>query len=179
MNNWVADNIEHILVLAILIARITDIATTYIATPKFKLEANPLIRKYKLPLIMASLSLALVPYATIKGAIIVLVVSLLVSVSNSLRLWLVKAVGEDAYYQLLLRAALAANFRLSIFLNILPGLIMLLLAACVFLFYPSPDRDMGFYFALGMMVYGGMIVVNFPINFIRTRRLARLQAMSS
>ncbi len=177
MHVWISMNLAHILAVTILVARTLDVATTFMATPRFKLEANPLVRRFKLPLILLSLSLAMVPYASVRAAIIVIVVSFLVSVSNSLRLWLVRAIGEEEYYQLLLQAAARANYRVSICLNILPGLIMLLLASCMFMFYPDPDRDMGFYFALGMVVYGGMIAVNFPASFARTRRLALQMGM--
>ncbi len=172
MQTWVAAHIEHVLALAIFLARAIDALTTWLATPNFKLEANPVVRRFRLPMIAASLALAFLPYFSLPAAIIVLVVSLLVSVSNSLRLWLVKAVGEEEYYQLLMRAAARADYRLSIFLNMLPGLVMWLLAFCLFLFYPDPQQDMGFYFAFGMALYGAMIVVNFPASFRRTRKHA-------
>lgn len=170
MHAFVSANLEHVLFVAILIARISDAGTTYLATPKFKLEANPLVRRFKIPAIIASLALSLLPYLSIKAAIIILVVSLLVSVSNSLRLWLVLAVGEEQYFQFLLRAAAKANYRLSLILNMLPGLIMLFFALVLYLFYPNPEKDMGFYFALGVATYGMMIMINFPRSFVRARR---------
>lgn len=176
MHQLVQENLQHIMCAAILVARAADAGTTLLATPRFKLEANPLMRRYRLPMILASLGLCLVPYVTINGAVVVLVMSLLVSVSNSLRLWLVKSIGEEEYHAILLRAAAGARLRLSLFLNVLPGLIMTLLALMLYLYYPDPDRDPGFYFATGILVYALMIIVYYPCSFLRARRLALQQA---
>lgn len=172
MHSFFHENIQHILFLVILVARISDIVTTYLATPHFKLEANPLVRRFKGPVMIISLALSLLPYLSIKAAIIILVVSVLVSLSNSMRLWLVRALGEEEYYRILLRGAAIAHYRSSIFFNVLPGLIMLLLAASLFMFYPDPETDMGFYFALGTACYAVLVTIHFPRSFLRTRREA-------
>lgn len=173
MQGIVEQNLEHIMCAAILAARAADTGTTLFATPRFKLEANPLVRQYRVPMILASLGLCLVPYLSVDGGLIILVISLLVTVSNSLRLWLVTALGEDTYYQILLDAAARANPRLSVALNILPGLVMMLLALILFLYYPDPTKDHGFYFAFGMFTYGVMVAVNYPRSFLRARREAQ------
>ena len=137
MNVASADYLPHLLAVFLLIARIGDIGTTYLLSPNLKLEANPIIRRLRWPYAIATLLICLIPYVSPRGAVTILVASLLVSMSNSLRLWLVRTVGEDEYYQSVVEAAGRAKPRQSVVLLFLPGVFMSLLAFTIFLFYPN------------------------------------------
>src|SRR5262249_19699539 len=55
-------NFQHVLALLILIGRVGDIGSTYLATPRLTLEANPFVRRLRWPFGVVSLGLCLVPY---------------------------------------------------------------------------------------------------------------------
>jgi hypothetical protein len=172
MNAASADYIPHLLAVLLLIARLGDIGTTYLLSPNLKLEANPIIRKFRWPYAIATLLICLIPYVSPRGAVTILVASLLVSMSNSLRLWLVRTVGEEAYYQSVVEAAGRANPRQSVALLFLPAVFMSLLAFAIFIFYPDPDSDWGFWIAAGVFAYALVLFIYMPGSFIRFRNEA-------
>jgi hypothetical protein len=73
---------EHSLAALILVARIGDIASTYLATPRLVLEANPIARRLGWPFALLTLLLALAPYYNTAAGVLVLVPSLLVASRN-------------------------------------------------------------------------------------------------
>lgn len=174
MNSLPAHDYQHLLAILILVARIGDIGTTYILTPNLKLEANPMMRKWRWPFAMLSLSLCLVPYVSQAAAVMLLVTSLMLSMSNSLRIWLVRAVGEEEYHRFAVAAAGKANFRETLFLVFLPGAFMLLLTISMFLFYPD-ESQWGYWIAGGFLAYAMILLIYMPAGFFRYRREA-LQA---
>jgi hypothetical protein len=154
--------IEHILCGLILISRIGDIGSTYLVTPTLKLEANPIVRKLGWKFAWLTLLVCLVPYYSTGAGVIVLVPSLLVSASNTSKIWFIRAYGESEYQDLLrklakrskLSHALAAVIASSLFVA-LAGLVLILLC-------PDPMRDWGFAIALHQ-----------SLAFIRIFRTAR------
>ncbi|MDH5326967.1 MAG: hypothetical protein OEZ68_14500 [Gammaproteobacteria bacterium] len=171
MSSLPTHDYQHLLAILILVARIGDIGTTFILTPNMKLEANALMRKGKWPFALMSLSLCLVPYISQPAAVMLLVTSLMLSVSNSLRLWLVRSVGEEEYHQFVVAAAGKANPRETLFLVFLPGAFMMLLAITMFLFYPS-ESEWGYWIAGGFLAYAMILLVHMPAGFARYRREA-------
>lgn len=171
MHAFFIENLEPILAVLILIARAGDIGTTFLATPKMTLEANPLMRRFRWPFALLTLLLFLSPYWSIEAGIVILIVSLLVSTTNSVRLWFVRAIGESEYQQLLVKVSHRANFTNSIMLTLLPGFFMSLLGGTLMVFYPDENAGMAFYFALGIVSYGFTLLVNVPSNFLRLRKL--------
>src|ERR1051326_7172442 len=79
--------IEHLLCTLIFVARVGDIGSTYLVTPKLRLEANPIIRKLGWWFAIATVALCLIPYYSTAMAVIVLVPSLLVSAANTGKIW--------------------------------------------------------------------------------------------
>lgn len=166
------DYLPHLLAALLLVARLGDIGTTYLLSPNLKLEANPIIRRFRWPYAIATLLICLTPYISPRGAVTILVASLLVSMSNSLRLWLVRTVGEEAYYQSVVEAAGRANPRQSIALLFLPGFFMSLLALTIFMFYSDPNNDWGFWIAAGVFAYALVLFIYMPASFIRFHKEA-------
>ena len=103
--------LEHLLCILILVSRLGDIGSTYLVTPKLKLEANPIVRKFGWWFAIATMLLCLIPYYSTGMGIIVLIPSLMVSASNTAKIWFARAYGESEYQELLLR--LARKTRLS------------------------------------------------------------------
>src|SRR5665213_2581533 len=126
--------IEHFLCGLILISRMGDIGSTYLVTPTLKLEANPIVRKLGWKFAWLTLLVCLVPYYSTAMGVVVLVPSLLVSASNTSKIWFVRAYGESEYQALILRLAkgsklshaLAVVFASALFIA-LAGLVLLFL----------------------------------------------------
>jgi hypothetical protein len=123
--------------------------------------------------------LCLVPYYSTALGVIVLVPSLLVSASNTSRIWFVRAYGEKEYQDLLLRMAeksklshaLAATIGSAVFLA-LAGCLLLVLS-------PDADKGWGYWFAIGILVYAFAIAIHGSFFWIRLFRSARKQAEPS
>src|SRR5208337_445540 len=98
-------NFEHLLCALILVSRLGDIGSTYLITPKLKLEANLVAGKLGWWFAAATLLVCLVPYYSAPLGVVVLVPSLLVSASNTSKIWFVRAYGESEYHDLLCRLA--------------------------------------------------------------------------
>ncbi|WP_455210931.1 hypothetical protein [Kaarinaea lacus] len=173
MNTAPINHLPHLLAGLILIARLGDIGTTYLLSPKLKLEANPIVRRFRWPYALATLLVCFIPYVSEPGAVLILVGSLLVSMSNSLRLWLVRTIGEEEYYRFVVQAAERAKLWESIALLFLPGFFMCLFALTVYTFYSDPNKDWGFWIAAGIFAYALVLFVYMPVSFIRFRREAR------
>ena len=128
MREFIFRNIEHCLAFLILLSRVGDIGSTFLATPKLRLEANPLFRKFgkrKLGLclfVVLNFFLCAAPYVAPGFGIMVLVPSLFVSASNTAKIWRVRSCGEDAYYELLLGMARTGNLAHAMASEIVSGL---------------------------------------------------------
>jgi len=170
MQHFISNNLVHVIAALIFVARLGDIGTTYLNSPELKLEQNPIAKKFGWPFAFVTLLLFLIPYYSIPLGIIILVVSLLVSVSNSLRTWIIRTIGETAFHEMIIKTAAEAHFSRSLLLLMLPGLFVTLLALTLLLFYPNPDKDWGFWFAGGIFSYALVLFLHPPIAFLRFRR---------
>jgi hypothetical protein len=95
----------HLLAALVLLSRLGDIVSTRLVTPKLRLEANPIARRLGWPFAFATLLVAAMPYFDARIGVAVLAASLLVSASNFYRGWFIRAIGEEEFEQLVLRAA--------------------------------------------------------------------------
>lgn len=172
------DHLDHVLALLILISRLGDIGSTYLVTPTLRLEANPIVRRLGWRFAIASLALCALPYASIELGVMVLVPSLLVSASNSARIWMARALGEAEYWELLMR--LARQSRLS---HALAGVcasaaFVVLTGLVVLLFYPNPLDDWAFWIGAGIINYGVVIAVHGCLAFVRLFRKAAVESVA-
>ena len=110
MKTLILSNLDHFLAILILISRLGDIISTYMATPDLKLEMNPVMKKLKWPFAILTVFVCFVPYFDIPSGIVILVPSLLVCYSNFSGLWLVRALGEDNFKKLILAVCRGSNF---------------------------------------------------------------------
>ena len=167
----VYDNIEHVLCALLLFARLGDIVTTYLVTPRLVLEANPIVRRLGWPFAIATLGVCVVPYVSTNIAVGLLMGSLLVSAGNAGRIWFARAMGEQAQMDLMLTAArrsslshaLASVWASALFLGVAGGVVAL--------FYPTP-RAWGFWLAAGVAAYGVVIAVHGTLFMVRLFRTA-------
>lgn len=162
-----------ILALLILIARLGDIGSTYLVSPNLELESNPVMRRLRWPYACLTTLVCLLPYWSPGAGIVVLVASLLVSASNSSKIWLARAMGETEYLAMMLRMAAHAKPGPSLVFSLMPALFMGILALTVMFFYPNPNADLGYYVGLGILGYALVVAIYGPATFLRYRKAGR------
>jgi len=160
----------HTVAFLLLLARLGDIGSTYLATPKLRLEANPLVRRFKWPFAGLSILLALLPYYSVPLGIIVLVASLLVCSSNFSKLWLVRAMGEVEYHQLITKFAAKAHLPSTCLFILTPSACFATIGFLLLYFYPDANTQLGFYFGFGLLAYALAIGMWGLAAFLRFRK---------
>jgi hypothetical protein len=173
MREFIAIHFKHVLCGLILVSRIGDIGSTYLVTPKMKLEANPIMRKLGWRFALLTLLLCFIPYWSTEMGVLVLVPFLFVSASNTAKIWFARAFGETEYRDLLIRMAkksklshALAGALVSAAFIALSGLVLLYLS-------PNPNRDWGFWFAAGILLYAFIIALYGSLYFVRLFKTAR------
>jgi hypothetical protein len=144
--------LPHLLALVILLGRLGDVGSTLFVTPTLALEANVIVRRFKLVPIVLGFALCFVPYLDVRLGVMVAVPSLLVTASNLSRGWMARAIGEKEAKALLLCVARRAS--LPVTLGMLAIATAFFCSAALLLCYLSEDWDsLSFWFGAGMLVY--------------------------
>ena len=165
--------LEHLLCILILVSRLGDIGSTYLVTPKLKLEANPFVRKLGWLFAVASLLLGFVPYYSTAIGIVVLVPSLMVSASNTSKIWFARAYGEGEYLELLQRMASKSKLSHALAGSIVSAAFIAIIGFLLLFLSPDPSKDWGYWFAIGFLVYGFAIAFHHSSFYVRLFRKAR------
>ncbi|KPJ56280.1 MAG: hypothetical protein AMS16_02685 [Planctomycetes bacterium DG_58] len=173
MRQFVYENLDHVLCVLVLISRLGDVVSTRLATPKLKLEANPIAKKLGWWFIAATLGLCVVPYFHRGAAVVVLTVSCLVSASNISKLWAIRALGEEGYHRHMMRMARKAKPLHAMGGYVAASLFVALLGATQILLSPGPSRDWGYWFGLGILTYAFAMLIYGPIAYRRFFRQAK------
>jgi hypothetical protein len=163
--------IEHGLALLIFIGRLGDVWSTHLVTPTMALEANPLVRRFKLPVFALGFLLCAVPYFDVPLGVMVAVPSFLVSASNLSRAWMVRALGEHEVTALTLRAARRSS--LAEALALVWGAAAFFFIAAIPLWWLAARDDVAWYFASGLALYGLIFGMYGTISFVRIFEHAR------
>jgi hypothetical protein len=155
--DWIAKHFNWFLCICLVITRLIDILTTYIVTPKLKLETNPIIKKWGPAWL--TMALCVIPFFSIPLAIIVLVMSLLSSANNIRKVWMLKAIGEEQYYsmtkQMIQKHAISKILVfecISTFFWISIGLLLIFIIG-------FNTQNQAFWFGLGIGSYGVLILL--------------------
>ncbi|HXJ57355.1 MAG TPA: hypothetical protein VNU68_11895 [Verrucomicrobiae bacterium] len=164
--------LEHLLCILILVSRLGDIGSTYLVTPKLKLEANPIVRKFGWWFAIATMLLCLIPYYSTGMGIIVLIPSLMVSASNTAKIWFARAYGESEYQELLLRLARKTRLSSALIPVLVAASFLALVGLVLLLLSPDPLTDWGYWFAFGFLAYAFVVGFYGSIFFIRLFRRA-------
>jgi hypothetical protein len=165
------DASTHLLAALVLVSRLGDIVSTRLITPRLRLEANPVVRRLGWPFATATLLVALVPYVDMVAGVVVLVPSLLVAASNLSRGWLVRALGEAEFEELLLRAARRGRRGEAVAFMAAGGAFIVL--AGLALMWMAGQQSWGYWFGFGIIVYGAVIVVHGSLFVLRLFRRAQ------
>jgi hypothetical protein len=168
-------HLDHVLAILVVFSRLADLGTTWLASPRLRLEANPVLRRLGWPFGLASLLLGVVPYFHTGAALLVVMPSLLVSAANAGRIWTARALGEDESKALALRMARQSRFPVAL-ASVLASAVLMALTGLVILVFHPRSSAWGFWIGLGVVTYGLVIAIHGSIS---TRRLFREAAVSA
>jgi hypothetical protein len=163
---------EHLLAGLLLVARAGDIGSTYLATPRLMLEANPVARRLGWPFALLTLLAALIPYYNLSAGVVVLVPSLLVASRNFGSIWLARAVGEEGVLALQLQAARRTRFSEAMMYAVAESMFMAGVGLLLMLI-EGRSRAPGILFALGVLAWAFALLVHRTAHLRRVYRLAR------
>ena len=169
------DVFPHVLAVLVLLSRLGDIISTRLISPTLRLEANPLARRLGWRFAWVTLIVALVPYYSTALGVMILSASCLVSASNLSRGWIVRAVGEAEYEALILRAAQLSR-RTAALGFVLAAAGFVLIAGLTLMWFSGSPVVWGFWFGLGIVVYGGAVALHGSLYVVRVFRRVRLLA---
>src|SRR5512132_741690 len=161
--------LPHVLFALLLVSRLGDVISTRLATPTLALEANPLVRRLGWRFALATLLLPLVAYFDTSLAMMVLVPSLLVTASNLSKGWGMRTMGENAYLELV--QGLARRSRVWEPLSFLAGACVAV-AGATLCTLEGPSH-WGYWFGLGVIVYGAAMAVHGTAFILRLFKSAK------
>ncbi len=157
MLEFIHKNLNHFMFLFLLISRLGDIISTLVATPSLKLEANLLAKKFGRPFIFLSLLICFIAYYNVRFSLAVLIPSLFVSASNISKIWILKALGEDSYINLVSKFLKKNGLRHLLVLHFLSCFFIILAGLIIFILYPD-QKEWGFWVAYGIFLYGMVVL---------------------
>jgi hypothetical protein len=166
----VQESLKITLAILILVSRLADLGSTYLASPNLELESNAVIRHLRWPFAVLTTMVFIIPWWDVGAGIVIMVASLLVAASNSSKLWLIRAMGESEYRALLVRMAACAKPLHSVIYSLMPALFMGILGGTVMWLYPSEGADPGYYVGLGIVGYALVVAIYGPLTFLRYRK---------
>ena len=171
----VQESIKITLAILILLSRLGDIGSTYLASPNLELESNSVIRRLRWPFAVLTILVFIIPWWDVGSGIVIMVASFLGAAANSSKLWLIRAMGETEYRALLVRMAASARLVPSLIFSLMPALFMSILGATVMYLYPSETTDPGYHVGLGVVGYALVVAWYGPLTFLRYRKAGLTQ----
>jgi len=174
MREYIPTNIgfENLLCVLILLSRLGDIGSTYLITPKLKLETNPIARKLGWWFAIATVFVCLVPYYSTALAIVILVPSLMVCAANTGKVWFARAYGEDNYHELILNVARRSRLSHALIPTLVAAIFTALIGLILLMLSPDPT-NWGYWFAQGFLAYAFVIGFYGSLFFVRLFRRAK------
>jgi hypothetical protein len=124
-----------------------------IASPKLKLEANPIARRFGRAFLFATVLFALVAYLDVAFGIVIAVASLLVSASNLGRAWVVRAHGEERYLAWMVEATRRSQLWQAVACQIGAAGFMFLTGLALIMVSRANGEQAGYWFGLALCIY--------------------------
>jgi hypothetical protein len=172
----VQESVKITLAALILLSRLGDIGSTWLASPNLELESNSVIRRLRWPYALLTTLVFVIPWWDVGAGIVIMVASWLVAASNSSKLWLIRAMGESEYRALLTHMAARARPLPSVIFSLLPALFMCLLGLTVMYLYPNGATEPGYHVGLGIVGYAMVVACYGPLTFLRYRKAGLAQS---
>lgn len=144
----------------LLFSRGMDLLSTWLATPRLELEANPIARrlgwKWGLPFnVVISAVFAAWPLP----AVIISTTSLLVAARNFQSVWLMRVMGEEAYREWMVERIHEAPPLLYLFCLFAQVALVALVGAALVISSGDPSRDDWIQFGIGVGLLGYALAV--------------------
>jgi hypothetical protein len=171
MREFLMEHLVHVVAFATLISRLGDIGTTFLVSPTLRLEANPIARRLGWKYTFATAGLALLPYYSIHGGIVVCTASFLAAASNASEAMLARFMGEEKYAALNREAIQKMPVLLGLSLLCLPAFFFMMLGLMMLILFPDSSNGWGFDIAMGTMLFASALLILYPIRFFSERRL--------
>lgn len=168
-------NLANTLAVLILIARLGDIGSTYLATPTLAMEANPLMRFGGWRLAALTVLACLIPYCSAPLGLTMLVLSLLVTGSNLSKGWLMRSLGEEGY-QSMLRSAVTRSSLPVALAFVFGSAASIGLAGLIMMFVSGGADTWGYWAATGVTVYALAVAIYGSLAAFRLFRNAAPQS---
>ena len=163
---------QLVLIGLLLLARLGDIGSTWLATPNLKLESNPIVRRLRWWYAWATLLICLVPLLSPGVGAALTVASLLVTGSNLSKGWLMRSLGEDGY--LFLMHQTAARSSLPVALGfVLSSAAAVALVGWLLLLTSGGEETWAYWGATGILLYAGAVAFYGTISAARLFRTVR------
>jgi hypothetical protein len=121
----------------------------------------------------ATAGLALVPYYSIHGGVVVFTASFLVGGLNAAEAMLARFMGEEKYAALNREAIQQMPVWLGLSLLCLPAIPFMMLGLMMLLLFPASGNSWGFDIAMGTMLCAAALLILYPIRFFSERRRQR------
>ncbi|MEJ2359936.1 MAG: hypothetical protein P8Z75_00715 [Gammaproteobacteria bacterium] len=162
----------HVIASLAVISRLADLLTTYLVSPRLKLEANSLARRFGWWYAWLTVPIGLIAYVSPGAGIVVMTASFMVAASNAAKILMARALGEDGMVALSHRILLEIPPWPALLFMVLPGVFVAALAGSLLYFYPSPHQ-WAYYFGVGMLTYVFAMFVWYPLQYFRQRAKLR------
>ncbi len=168
-------HLNHVIAALLFVSRLGDIGSTYLITPTLRLEANPIVRRLGWRFAIATLAVCVVPYFSVPLGVMMLVPSLMISASNSARVWMARTLGEMETKALMVGIAGRSRLSHALAAVLASAAFSALLGVVVLLFYPDAGEDWGFWIGAGIIVYAASIAIYGTLYMRRLFREAARQ----
>jgi hypothetical protein len=170
MREFLTAHLVHVVAFATLISRLGDIATTFLVSPTMKLEANPIARRLGWKYTFVTAGLALVPYYSIHGGIVVCTASFFAAAFNASEAMLARFMGEEKYAALNREAIQKMPVLLGLSLLCSPAFFLMMLGLLMLLLFSDSSNGWGVDIAMGTMLFAFGLLIFYPIRFVSERR---------
>ncbi len=170
MRQFMMDHLVHVVALGTLISRFGDIGTTFLVSPTLRVEANPIARRLGWKYVFTTAAVALIPYYSIHGGVMVLTTSFLIAALNASEAMLSRFLGEESYAALHREAIQKMPIALGLSLLCLPAIFFLMLGLMILILFPNPTHGWGFDIASGAMLCAAALLILYPLRFFSERR---------
>ena len=179
MNEFIEQNLTHIVALIIFLARLSEILTTRLISPTLKLGTNVLARRLGWKFAIATLAISAVPYYSVPLGAIFATACLLGSASNATAIMRTRALGEQESVNLMQLVISRTSVSMGIVYMFLPAAFYALLGCMILFLYPNPMTDWGFYFAIGILSHAFTISFWSIINFLSLKKKSQMAVTSA
>ncbi len=161
-------HLSHLFCGLIVLSRGLDMFSTWLVTPKLKLEANPAMKNRNwTTLFLINLPLLGIPYLHLGFSVTIVVVSCLVSGNTLSSAALTRGLGERGHLESIKRAIQGNSLSKALAMNTLGATVVIGTGILLMLLAKNPWQDLTWWGALGVVAYGLTALVHLNFSLVR------------